>query len=80
MAEDEDDDMYNVMASRKDDIDHLIKNYGMQRILEDLVELTTEMDVEVQKTMHDSTYLQTLIDDLQTTYKNYMARYDEEGE
>jgi hypothetical protein len=55
------------------DIKKLIYNYGMQRILEDLIAIVKDINEN-----NEEEYLNQLIKDLQDTYINYMNRYYDE--
>jgi hydrogenase maturation factor HypE len=57
------------------DIKKLIYNYGMQRILEDLIAIVKDINEN-----NEEEYLNQLIKDLQNTYINYMNRYYDEPE
>ena len=53
----------------------IIKEHGMQHVLEDLIDITTEIK---DKYPVNNTYLKILINDLQNTYDNYMLRHENE--
>ena len=72
------------MKDRKDEIKLLIKEYGMQRVLEDITSITQDVyDISCINDDHTKViprrYLSILVNDLQNTYDNYMLRHNEQN-
>lgn len=58
-------------------VDHFIRYFGMKRLLEEMIASTkaASRDEKTNWPTRDSSYLDKLADDLNTTLKNYEGRY-----